>query len=678
MDWLRFLVCCLLPLGQCCFADGQLPGVYGATSVRQRSEIAVIGDVAHPDTYACPAAGSVSLRELVNTAGLVCETSNAAVIRPGGGTGLSTEVIQRSSVSPGMSLRPGDIVVIRAAGVPDGPVQPNAALQFRERLVVLSLQGNRVSVGDVLTQLQISPDAASTMKKASTGTAVPGESLQPRDVIGHGDVILPAISGNHRGANIGRLAPAVSEWSQSNLSSAVNERTSDVSGFEGLAVPIPATGASVDAPQGFPMPSVNGNGKPFSNDSDVSGENSVEPDSSMSVSDDSSEQQKPFQLVQSSAVTPVMNISDAVTQTASQNPVASSVPAAASDRAPMPPEEFPVMAANESGFNLWQAGCVIMMLAAAGLMVSVRSQGEKGDRVAAPGIEAKSVTPDVLPVQTEIRLSRPAENSGMLRPTETVAQLAETASVRLSGYEWTEPSKTADSLKGSAAAATEEGPVAGHEWFGGDWRGGSTVSADAKIDAVASAAHVAIDKWSSLCGTSDKNLTSEPKLTPEMSVVPESNLSAETTLKTRTEMEAEHQISTPGLAAQPELLVSELSEKVGVTGFADLTALIENRLPVDLMQARLPLRISLFGRAAGPRRLRVDAAHSTLAGPHTASGAEKRSTAAYTGAAAQLNVRTSGKRKSADNHIVPESFVTERNTESLDRALTFLQEQGDR
>lgn len=677
MDWLRFLVCCLLPAGQCCFADGQFAGVPGETSFRQRSEIAVVGDVAHPDTYACPAAGSVSLREVVNTAGLVSERSSAAVIRSGGGTGLSTEVIERSSVSPGMSLRPGDIVVIRAAGNPDITVQPNAALQFRGRLVVLSLQGNRVSIGDVLAQLQISPDAASTMKRAFTGTAVRGDRLQAGDLIGHGEVVLPVANVSHRGPESGRLVPAVSEWIPSTSPPAVSERRSDTNGIEGLTVPNPSSESQEEVPQGFFLPSVNGDGNSSPNDSGVSGEDIVEPESSMPHSVDSPGQQNPFQLVQSSGAAPLVSISDSVTQPAPAAPAAASVPAAASDRAPLPPDEFPIVAANESGFSFWQAACVVLMLAAAGLMLSARSQGGSGERVAAPGIGPISLARDVSPVQNVIRFTQPAETAGMRRQTETASQPAETARMLQSGGEPTDPSEPADYSIESAASAAEDGPVAGDEWFGGDWRRGSTYSAETGIDAVASAAHEAIDKWSSGCGALVDTMTSASGLMPEMSVLPESNLTAAPELKMESDATTEPYISASGFAAQPEFKDSEPTEKASIAGFSDLTALIENRLPVDLMQARLPLRISLFGRAAGPRRLRVDAAHSTLAGPHTFSGAERRGAAAYSASAEQLNVRTSGKRKSADN-IVPEGFVAERNTESLDRALTFLQEQGDR
>lgn len=54
-----------------------------------------------------------------------------------------------------------------------------------------------------------------------------------------------------------------------------------------------------------------------------------------------------------------------------------------------------------------------------------------------------------------------------------------------------------------------------------------------------------------------------------------------------------------------------------------LEDLIQNRLPMELSATQLPLKISLFGKPEGPRRLRIDAAHTTIAAPHMASTAKR-------------------------------------------------------
>ena len=57
--------------------------------------------------------------------------------------------------------------------------------------------------------------------------------------------------------------------------------------------------------------------------------------------------------------------------------------------------------------------------------------------------------------------------------------------------------------------------------------------------------------------------------------------------------------------------------------FSDLEELLQNRVPVDITQADLPLRIALFGNPAGPRRLRIDAAHTQVTAPHMMTSAQK-------------------------------------------------------
>jgi hypothetical protein len=74
----------------------------------------------------------------------------------------------------------------------------------------------------------------------------------------------------------------------------------------------------------------------------------------------------------------------------------------------------------------------------------------------------------------------------------------------------------------------------------------------------------------------------------------------------------------------------EPASAVPATGFTELEDLLQNRLPIDLCEARLPLRIALFGRPAGPRRLRIDAAHTTLPAPHMNRSAERKREEAVT------------------------------------------------
>ncbi|MDA1231131.1 MAG: hypothetical protein O2856_10180, partial [Planctomycetota bacterium] len=100
----------------------------------------------------------------------------------------------------------------------------------------------------------------------------------------------------------------------------------------------------------------------------------------------------------------------------------------------------------------------------------------------------------------------------------------------------------------------------------------------------------------------------------------------------------------------------EINSQVGL---ADLEDLLQNRLPIVLCEAQMPLRISLFGKPTGPRRLRIDAAHTTVPAPHRSLSAEKRRVPPVaTVAAAALG-------------------PTDTTSGGLDRALHFLQERTE-
>lgn len=95
-----------------------------------------------------------------------------------------------------------------------------------------------------------------------------------------------------------------------------------------------------------------------------------------------------------------------------------------------------------------------------------------------------------------------------------------------------------------------------------------------------------------------------------------------------------------------------------------LDDLIENRLPARLVDADLPLRISLFGRPQGAVRLRIDEAHQQIAPPHML----KRSRSTATAKPKAALVPSAKSDDSADSQI---------DFSRLDRALNSLKEQAD-
>ena len=165
------------------------------------------------------------------------------------------------------------------------------------------------------------------------------------------------------------------------------------------------------------------------------------------------------------------------------------------------------------------------------------------------------------------------------------------------------PSVVIESEIGKAAAAEPaKALVAGHEWFSGDWHG--------------------------------------PVDTNNLQQRDESSVSYSAT-------------------ASPSS--KDVEAVIDNAGFSDLEDLLQNRLPIDLFETQLPLRVVLFGKPAGPRRLRIDAAHATVPAPHMNSAANTRReqpVAATTAAA-------------------PHTQTVVDSSGSLDRALHVLQERTE-
>jgi len=110
---------------------------------------------------------------------------------------------------------------------------------------------------------------------------------------------------------------------------------------------------------------------------------------------------------------------------------------------------------------------------------------------------------------------------------------------------------------------------------------------------------------------------------------------------------------------------SESPEQIITENPADADALedlIQNRLPVDLCKADLPLKVTVFGRPAGPRRLRVDAAHREIPAPHFPASQRRQHTGDTDAVIAGSSTEDTKDSKQD----------TSAAANSLDRALNYL------
>ena len=105
--------------------------------------------------------------------------------------------------------------------------------------------------------------------------------------------------------------------------------------------------------------------------------------------------------------------------------------------------------------------------------------------------------------------------------------------------------------------------------------------------------------------------------------------------------------------------------------FSDLEELLQNQVPVDISQADLPLRIALFGNPAGPRRLRIDAAHTQLAPPHMMKSARQEQKSRPTVAPVSDSNGNDASSQPADMAAANADY------ERFDRALDLLEGQSD-
>ncbi len=118
------------------------------------------------------------------------------------------------------------------------------------------------------------------------------------------------------------------------------------------------------------------------------------------------------------------------------------------------------------------------------------------------------------------------------------------------------------------------------------------------------------------------------------------------------------------------------AEEEPANGSDILEELIQNRLPIQLQQAELPLQIALFGEPAGPQRLRVDAAHTKLAAPHMAKVA-RRSKQKMPVASVESTAGNEAKTRATEKTVRSPAAQSDDGSR-FDHALNFHEEQSDK
>jgi hypothetical protein len=596
----------------------------------------IIGDVGNPDAYPVRH-GHASTSQLVNAAGMGASSANVTIIRPGQIQSEWSEFVRRGVANGGSAVRPGDILIVRSAVANDAAVVPSAALVSSAGTFVLTLDQAGVSVADVLTQCHVPMMTGSALLKLSSSGVQRRQRVTLQDAVVHGDVLAVTTSQSTAAARHAPPASRVTEFPSVSIGGNRPQETG------GMHAAVPATAAPFEPLQNGevgiqPIPSTMHESHQASRLVSATEQDTREtpPTITLPVPAEAQQQRDPFVLAataQGSAPVPNATIdtphtaddSSFMEQTADDQ---AEVTAAMELSAPLPPDD-PVITAG--GFGLLNTLFVSALLLAGSLIVAGWVKSElTASNVRASQARGSSTTRakkdmsgrQAVPPSNAHPVSAAAAAPKITRPQTTdqdsLAATAAEASITPAQQEFAASVSTPDNTatvapQNALPAVTGRGELVAPEEFFGDWRKRtSTLDGSTTTESSGATVH----------GTEPRLRTTEPA------------------------------------ADQQSVQHSTGSDTDEHRRLEDL---IQNRLEVDLRQADLPLRISLFGRPAGPRRLRIDAAHESIPAPHFAvsetqtEGGQSRSRAAVP--------------EPADASIRPTDIA---GSNSLDRALNYL------
>ncbi len=582
--------------------------------------IAVVGDLEHCNTYSVPSGNALTVRQAVMNAGLLSESVSVTVIRSAQDHAQWTQLVSATSADNGEPVESGDVLVVQSMSPLTAAVRKNAALRTDSGVVVVRLEQDGIVIGDVLqatNNLSLADGQLKVICRFPGQTPITkAEVYHP---IQHGDVISVSRSSPTVLMGFGRMSPAVSEWKHSStteprdpfLPEHVTSHSSPVASSPVASSPVASSQAT---PAPFPSAAA------------------LEPAMTLPIPDAESLEtdtartdhvgETPATVVTALSISQSEDVEDAA---ASDNQVSSaSESTTVAPMAPLEMETGTVTNAKATAFNPWNLVFIGGLLLAGTLILAGTLKPEPDDNPKFSNVAFTAATSSATRSHTTA--------ARQPKPTEAARQL----SVALPA------SRSADTqipFETAIRTAHSEQPgnalIAAHEWFSSDWHG-----------------QVVSSELPSQGGASSAEQTLQSIRTDKIDVASQSS-------------------GNPG-AAEPRPLVTglatEKAEKAlsaDERSFSDLEDLLQNRLPIDLCETHLPLRVALFGRPAGPRRLRIDAAHTAIPAPHMHRSSEKRRDEPVAATAVAAPTPPTHTETGADS------------AGSLDRALQFLQERTE-
>lgn len=590
------------------------PSVYAQNAVpaaTQSGTFAVVGDVEQPNLYAFQP--GMTLHEAVRKTRPLASQVNVAVLRSAQTRSQWTQLLNMNAADSGERVVVGDVLVVQSLQNVTVP-QKNAAVQTPSGIHVIALADDQVVIGDVLTGLGLSTSGHQLSVPARLPGQAPSKTSALSDRVHHGDVICLGNVGTQTTRDFGSVRHSFSEWKSAE------------------AVASPAASGSPAAPAALTLP-MNPNSEPttseelplqvsppeVSQNAESQTSADSEPALTIPVSADPFDVQSapvaladPFATEDESTGLEVKPVSQQVSST----PLIS-VPA---EVAPIPPVED--LIEPQAGVNAEMSILNILViggLLVAGILVLVGSL-RVDDEIQVSGMQ------QTMPLTSYSDSARPEEPVAQpVVPSKAIAgrDELEVSAERLLAAKPIEAAPVAPMVMEKAAAPVAASSLVREgEWFSRDWAPRSQLGKDGMamtaekagpafllektVDEAIAAKSIDLPIQAMMQDTMAKQEPAAAIVAPKIAV-PEATMSVPP--------------ATPG----PSIMAMEKVEAVtNELPSDDLDDLIQNRLPIDLKEVQLPLRINLFGRPAGPRRLRIDAAHTTIRAPHMVSSADRR------------------------------------------------------
>ncbi|MFO0978621.1 MAG: hypothetical protein U0996_19600 [Planctomycetaceae bacterium] len=610
MERLKLLIALVATacLAQSSFAQSAAPLVStveqgsGSKAVQASGSFSVIGDVEQPNSYSFQQ--SLTIFEAVRKARPLSAEVNVTVVRSAQTRSQWTLLLNMNSTDTGERLVAGDVLIVRSLETVAVP-QKNAAVQSPSGTQVVALADDQVVIGDVLTGLGLSTSSHALSVPARMPGQAPLRTATLSDRVQHGDVVCLGTVGTQQTRDFGSVRHTFSEWKGADAAVP--------------SVPAPALPVIPEPSAGMILPESHAQAEPVSvqntaprsdatavvNSADSGSTAATAATLTIPVEADPFDvKTAPVALADPFAVEEDEN-STLEVKPVSQQVASTMNPQSPVDVAPVPPVEdliqpqVPVNA-EMSLLNI----VVIGGLLVAGILVLAGSL-RVDDEIPASAMQQSLMDSATASIP---QIATPVMESPKQTTAATISDELEMSAERLLASKVKVPAAPV-----MIAAAAPVVPVAAPglvkegEWFSRDWAPRSSVEKEG-IAADIAQVSLAFLVEKTVDEAIQAQIVAEPVKIAEPVKVPPAIVQQAPMMES---------MAVPIVASPAETLQEKMVSD-------DLDDLIQNRLPVDLKEVQLPLRINLFGRPAGPRRLRIDAAHTSIRAPHMVSSADRR------------------------------------------------------